>query len=119
MAVKVIKMQMRDKDVPKMLNGKCMTGRPVERRLHCQKWHKVISDRRLGAFGEVFVERSYVFRFDELTKKHLKMLGYESLDEYMAEPFNKGAKLSDEKRYFVWSRFNPNKRVIKQILAKK
>lgn len=110
---------MRDKDVPKMLNGKCMTGRQDTRRLYCQKWHKVISDRKLGAFGEVFIERSYVFRFDELTPRHLKMLGYDSLEEYMAEPFNKGAKLCDKKRYYVWSKFRPNWDVIEQILAKK
>ena len=51
-------MNMRNIDIQKFIDGKMMTGRPIDFRINTQKWHKVISNRKLGAFGEIFVEKN-------------------------------------------------------------
>lgn len=47
-------MNMRNLDIPLILNGKEMTGRPVDFKICTDKVHKFISDRRFGAFGEAY-----------------------------------------------------------------
>ena len=46
---------MRNSDIPLILNGKTMTGRPVNFKIRTDKCHKFVSDRRYGAFGEAYV----------------------------------------------------------------
>ena len=43
------------------------------------------------------------------------MLGYSSIDEYLAEPFNKGLTVDSEKKWIIWSNFRPNWEVIDKI----
>ena len=111
-------MNMRNIDIPKFLNNKMMTGRPIDFRINAKKWHKVISNRKLGAFGEIFVEKTQIKPIKDLSEQEIKMLGYSSIDEYLSEPFNKGLNENSEKKFIYWSSFRPNWRVINQILEK-
>lgn len=101
-------MQMRNLDIEKLLNGKSMTGRAVDFKIHTDKWHKVISDRRKGAFGEIFVTGWFIAKIGDLTPVDLKALGYSSVEEYLKEPFNKGLTEESTKKFICWNRFNPN-----------
>ena len=109
---------MRNLDIPKILNGKTMTGRPIKFKINTQKWHKVISNRKFGAFGEIFVEKAEIKPIKSLSEYEIKMLGYSTIDEYLSEPFNKGLNENSEKKFVYWSSFRPNWRVINQILEK-
>lgn len=111
-------MNMRDLDVSKMMDFKYMTGRPVNFKIIINKWHKVISDRKLGAFGEIFVTGYFFAKIGDLTPVDLKLLGYSSVDEYLAEPFNVGATKDTVKKFIMWNEFRPNMDVVRQILAK-
>lgn len=111
-------MNMRNTDIQKFLNNKMMTGRPIDFKINTQKWHKVISNRKLGAFGEIFVEKTEIKAIKDLSDWEIKMLGYSSIDEYLSEPFNKGLNANSEKKFIYWSIFRPNWRVINQILEK-
>ena len=44
-----------------------MTGRAVDFKICTDKWHKVISDRRKGAFGEIFVTGWFIAKIGDLT----------------------------------------------------
>ena len=111
-------MNMRNIDIQKFIDGKMMTGRPIDFRINTQKWHKVISNRKLGAFGEIFVEKTQIKPIKDLSEQEIKMLGYSSIDEYLSEPFNKGLNENSEKKFVYWSIFRPNWKVINQILTK-
>lgn len=111
-------MNMRNIDIQKFIDGKMMTGRPIDFRINTQKWHKVISNRKFGAFGEIFVEKAEIKPIKSLSEYEIKMLGYSSIDEYLSEPFNKGLNENSEKKFVYWSSFRPNWRVINQILEK-
>ncbi len=105
-------MNMRNLDIPKMLNGKSMTGRAVDFKIQTDKWHKVISDRRKGAFGEIFVTGWFITQIGNLKPLDLRLLGYSSVEEYLAEPFNKGLTKESRKKFICWNRFNPNWEVL-------
>lgn len=111
-------MNFRNIDVKKLLNGKMATGRPVDFKIKTGKWHKAISDRKKGSFGEIFVESAEIVRLGDLSDYEIKRLGYSSLDEYLSEPFNKGMTEDSFKKIIVWSKFRPKWSVIEQILAK-
>ena len=108
-------MNVRNLDIPLILNGKEMTGRPVEFKVRVDKWHKIISDRRYGAFGEIFVDHWFIAKIGDLTDEEIKMLGYSSIDEYLSEPFNKGMTRDSKKKFIHWSKFVPNWDVLDKI----
>ena len=101
-------MNMRNKDIKKLLNGKTMTGRPVNFNIKTGKYHKFISDRRYGAFGKAFIEETFICKIKDLNQNDLKMLGYSSIEEYLAEPFNKEITENSKKKFIRWSNFIPN-----------
>lgn len=109
---------MRNLDIEKLLNGKSMTGRAVDFKIHTDKWHKVISDRRKGAFGRIFVTHTEIVKIGDFDAELLDKLGYKSIEEYLSEPFNKGLTVDDFKKVIFWDKFEPNEDVIRQILAK-
>ena len=111
-------MNMRNLDISKILNGKTMTGRPINFKINIQKWHKVISNRKFSAFGEICFKNVDIKPIKSLSEYEIKMLGYSSIDEYLSEPFNKGLNENSEKKFVYWSSFRPNWRVINQILEK-
>ena len=108
-------MNMRNSDIPLILNGKCMTGRNVDFKIVRDKVHKFISDRRYGAFGEAYVYGWFICEIGELSKHDLKMLGYESAEEYLSEPFNQGLTLKSKKKFIQWCNFKPNWDVLDKI----
>ena len=101
-------MNMRNSDIEKLLNGKSMTGRAIGFKINTNKWHKVISDRRKGAFGEIFVTGTFFAKIGDLKPVDLRALGYSSVEEYLEEPFNKGLTKESIKKFICWNRFNPN-----------
>lgn len=111
-------MNMRDSDLLKFLKGKMGTGRPVDFKIKVGKWHKVISDRKIGAWGEIFVESTEIKRIGDLSDWQIKALGYSSVEEYLSEPFNDGMTEDSLKKFIWWSEFRPNWSRIEQILAK-
>lgn len=109
----------RNKDVPLLLGGKTATGRPTDFKVHTGKWHKAISDRKLGYFGEIFIESAEIRQLNTLTfEEWLEMGYYCGLEEYLKEPFNNGLTGESEKLIIKWSKFKPRWEVIEQILLK-
>ena len=100
-------MNMRNADILKILNGKCMTGRSTDFKICRDKMHKFISDRRFGAFGEAYVESWFISKIGDLSAEEISMLGYSSIEEYLSEPFNKGLTKEDSKKFIIWSNFTP------------
>lgn len=64
-------MNMRNLDIPLILNGKDMSGRPVDFKICTDKVHKFISDRRFGAFGEAYVYGWFISRIGDLRSQSL------------------------------------------------
>ena len=108
-------MNMRNLDIPLILNGKEMTGRPVDFKICTDKVHKFISDRRYGAFGEAYVHSWFIAKIGDLSQEDIKRLGYSSIEEYLAEPFNKGLTKDSEKKFIQWTNFKPNWEVLDKI----
>ena len=108
-------MNMRNKDIVKLLNGKEMTGRDVNFKICTDKVHKFISDRRFGAFGEAYVYGWFISRIGDLSQEDIKKLGYSSIEEYLAEPFNKGLTKDSKKKFIQWDNFKPNWGVLDKI----
>lgn len=101
-------MNLRDIDVPKLLFFlKFATARPVDFKIKVGKWHKVMSDRRIGFFGWIWVTHTEIMRIGDFDDELLEMLGYSSVDEYLAEPFNKGLTVDSEKKVIYWDSFAP------------
>lgn len=107
----------RNLDIPLILNGKEMTGRPVDFKIKTGKWHTAMSVRIKGGFGKIFVDYTFVKKIGDLSPKEIKMLGYSSIEEYLSEPYNKGLTEDNEKLFIHWSKFKPNWKNIKQILG--
>lgn len=99
---------MRNLDIKKCLENKRMTGRSVDFKILIRDDHKFIANRRDGYFGIADIIDKYVKKIGELTKEEVMMLGYSSIDEYLAEPFNKGLTRDSEKLWIVWDNFRPN-----------
>ena len=108
-------MNMRNTDIPKLLQGKEMTGRDVNFKICTDKVHKFISDRRYGAFGEAYVYGWFISKIGDLTEEDIKRLGYSSIEEYLAEPFNKGLTKDSKKKFICWSNFQPNWDILDKI----
>lgn len=108
-------MNMRNSDIPKILDGKTMTGRNVNFKIRTDKVHKFISDRRVGSFGEAYVYGWFIARIGDLSQEDVQRLGYSSIDEYLAEPFNKGLTRDSKKKFIQWSNFTPNWNALNQI----
>lgn len=108
----------RNLDIPLILNGKEMTGRPVNFKIKTGKWHTAMSVRIKGGFGKIFIDYTFIKKIGDLSPKEIKMLGYSSIEDYMSEPFNKGLTMDDEKLFIHWSDFKPKWENIGQILAK-
>lgn len=106
---------MRNLDIPKILNRKYMTGRPVNFKINVEKWHKVISDRRYGAFGEIYVTQTFIAKIGDLKPVDVALLGYSSIDEYLEEPFNKGLTRDSYKKFICWNEFRPNWDVLNKL----
>lgn len=111
-------MNMRNIDIPKILNGKTMTGRDVSFKIRIRNDHNFISTRKYGSFGKADISKVFIKKIGDLTPNELKMLGYSSINEYLAEPFNKGLTVNSEKKWIVWTNFRPNWEVINKILKK-
>ena len=109
------KMNMRNIDIPKILNGKTMTGRDVSFRIRIRNNHNFLSTRKYGSFGKADIKKVFIKKIGDLTANEIKMLGYSSIDEYLAEPFNKGLTVDSEKKWIIWSNFRPNWEVIDKI----
>lgn len=108
-------MNMRNIDIPKILNGKVMTGRDVSFRIRIRNDHNFLSTRKYGAFGMADIKKVFIKKIGDLTANEIKMLGYSSIDEYLAEPFNKGLTVDSEKKWIIWNNFRPNWEVIDKI----
>lgn len=108
-------MNVRNKDIAKILNHKYMTGRPISFKIKTDKWHKIISDRRYGAFGEIYVTGTFFAKIGDLKPLDLYVLGYSSVDEYLAEPFNKGLTRDSIKMFICWNEFKPNWDVLEKL----
>ena len=108
-------MNMRNLDIPKILNGKTMTGRDVNFKILIKNDHKFISTRKYGAFGVADIEKVFIKKIKDLTSNEVKMLGYSNIDEYLAEPFNKNLTINSEKKWIIWSNFRPNWEVLDKI----
>ena len=89
---------MRNIDIPKILNGKTMTGRDVSFRIKIRNNHNFLSTRKYGSFGKADIKKVFIKKIGDLTANEIKMLGYSSIDEYLAEPFNKGLTVDSEKK---------------------
>lgn len=109
------KMNVRNIDISKILNHKYMTGRPIGFKIKTDKWHKIISDRRYGAFGEIYVTGTFFAKIGDLKPLDLYVLGYSSIDEYLAEPFNKGLTRDSIKMFICWNEFKPNWDVLEKL----
>ena len=94
-----------------------MTGRSVDFKILIRDDHKFIANRRDGYFAMADIKDKYVKKIGDLTDEEVKMLGYLSIDEYLAEPFNKDLTLDSEKLWIVFDnvRFNMEHPIVKQI----
>lgn len=108
-------MNMRNIDIEKILNGKTMTGRPVDFKINTGKVHKFISDRRFGSFGQAYVYNTFICKIGELSQQDIKNLGYSSIEEYLSESFNQGLTMDSEKKFIQWIDFEPNWNVLDKI----
>lgn len=108
-------MNMRNLDIPRILNGKEMSGRPVDYKICTDKVHKFVSDRRYGAFGEAYVTSWFIAKISDLSQEDIKKMGYTSIEEYMAEPFNKDLTKDSKKKFIQWTEFKPNWEILDKI----
>ena len=69
-------MNMRDLDVPKIMNGKIMTGRDVSFKIRIKNNHNFISTRKYGSFGKADIKKVFIKKIGDLTPTEIKMLGY-------------------------------------------
>ena len=112
-------MNVRNIDVPKLyFFGKSATARPVDFKINVGKWHKIISDRKLGAFGRIFVTHTEIVKIGDFDTELLDKLGYASIEEYLSEPFNKGLTVNDYKKVIFWNKFEANEDIIWEIMGK-
>lgn len=113
-------MNLRDIDIPKLFFFlKFATARPVDFKIKVGKWHKVMSDRRIGFFGWIWVTHTAIMKIGDFDSETLALLGYSSIEEYLAEPFNKGLTVESEKKVIYWDRFMPIEDRCLQIMQKK
>ena len=107
----------KNNDIRKIFNGKRMTGRSVDFKVLVRDDHKFIANRRDGYFAMVDIVDKYVKKIGDLTNQEILMLGYSSIDEYLAEPFNKGLTRDSEKLWIVFDnvRFNMNHPIVQEL----
>lgn len=106
-------------DTPFIVFGlKDASARPVGFPIILGKSRKFTAERRFGYFGEAFMETKETVALNSFDKELLTHLGYNSLDEYLKEPYNKGLSLDDEKDIIFWSDFQPRWEAITPIFNK-
>ena len=111
-------MNMKDTDAIRFYYGKWGTGRPVDFKIRLGKWQKVTSDRKIGFWARIKPNRAVVKKIGDLTEKEIKMLGFSSIEEYLAEPYNKGFTKDSKKKFIFWDEYELYYNKLLQILAK-
>lgn len=111
-------MNMKDSDAIRFYYGKWGTGRPVDFKVRLNKWQKIISDRNIGFWARIKPNREIIKKVGDLTDKEIKMLGFSSIEEYLAEPYNKGLTRDSEKKFIFWDEYELYYDKLLQILAK-
>ena len=111
-------MNMKDTDAHRFVMGKWGTGRPVNFKIRLNDWKKVISDRNIGFWAKIKPNREIIKTIGELTDEEIKMLGFSSIEEYLAEPYNKGLTRNSKKKFIFWDEYEIYWSKILQILTK-
>lgn len=111
-------MNMKDADAKRFFFGKWGTGRPVNFKIRLNEWQWVISDRKIGSWARILPNRAIIKKIGDLTDEEIKMLGFSSIEEYLAEPYNKGLTRNSEKKFIFWNEYELYYNKLLQILAK-
>lgn len=95
-------------DKPKILSGeKIMTFRPLSCNIKGGKDYVLMCERVKGGFCTAYIDKPFIYDIRLMTDQIAKLLGFETVEEYMDQPYNKNNSSYFRKAYII-SNVRPN-----------